>query len=196
MARCVRSRSAARRRAMTSARRGSCGQIVENRDVAARRDAGVAGRPRGASSPGPRSNGGLNRNAPRARDGARAATCVRSFASFTFGSSNGLIAERRADHRRRELPPEELRAQLVGCHLDLEHRVAGSCASAPPTSCRSVVHGRRITTNARSSPYSAGLPMRLADDRQDAAAVLARALGDQLLDPRAEALQGRLERAA
>ena len=102
-----------------------------------------------------------------------------------------------AGDRGRELPAEELAAQpFAGRDDQVDDRMAGGRQRVElRVGARSPV-ARRVMREADEDAIvavDARRRERLADDGHDAVAVLAGALGDELLDPVAEALERRLD---
>ena len=119
-------------------------EVRRDREVVAR-----AGSRRAAGSAPPRRPRGRHRRRAGARQ-PRGCALVRSFASWTLGWSKGLMPRICPGHRRREFPPEHLRAQIqrvlrgsgrppmCPCSASDAMRAPAAASSCPP--CRS---GRR-----------------------------------------------------
>ena len=124
-------------------------------------------------------------------------TClVLSLASWTFGWSNGLISSAQpatatANSARKKIRPRSA-APWTG-----SSSVGWPASESFATSSSRRLVGLVGVAQQGEHPVIAvlaGLADRLLGDRQDPAAVLARRLGDQLLDPQAEALDRRRRR--
>ena len=118
---------------------------------------------------------------------------VFSFASETFGSSNGLMPSPAPamavanSQRKNSAPRPAMRVLRRSTGWPAASRASSRSASG---ASRSV----EIATKARSLPYSSGAPERFVDDRQRTLAVLAGALRDELFDPETERGERRRQR--
>ena len=110
---------------------------------------------------------------------------VFSLASETFGSSNGIDAERGARDCGRELPSKELGAKAVDARRQAQDGMTRGFERVQPVGVGRVDFGGDGDKRAILAVL-VGTPQRFVDDRQRARAALARALGDELFDPETE----------
>ena len=186
--------------AMNAWRRGSrsagAGPGVAPARPRRRRRATSAGGPRrrGATSPSPLATGagsGVGSVSPRSPSGEQVAGQLLGL--LDVGLVERVDPEDGPGDRGRDLPADELGAEVDRVRqLDPDDRMAGGFERVGQAVARRVgssvvaAPASAIRTNTRSRPVGLDGAERLEVDRDDPDAVLAGALGDQLLEPGAE----------